>query len=77
VVPQEIALKYRTTIFYLLAAALLAGIYLYELREDKKKERARETAQTLCRIRPDRLSSITLKRAGGSITVQKIGDPEQ
>jgi hypothetical protein len=77
VVPQEIALKYRTTIFYLLAAALLAGIYLYELREDKKKERARETAQTLCRIRPDRLSSITLKRAGGSITVQKIGDPDK
>ena len=70
-------MKYRTTILYLFIALLLGGIYLYELREDKKRETARETAQVLCKIPPDRLESITLKRTGKSLTVQKVGDSDK
>jgi hypothetical protein len=62
VAPEEIPLRYRATILYLFAAVLLAGIYLYEIRQDWKKEKAQDTAKVLFRIRADELTSLTLRR---------------
>jgi len=64
-------MSYRAIIFYLVAAILLGGIYLYEIRQDKKKAEVQEAAKSLLKMPYDSLERIVIKRETGTITLQK------
>ena len=64
-------MSYRAIIFYLVAAILLGGIYLYEIRQDKKKAEVQEAAKSLLKMPSDSLERIVIKRETGTITLQK------
>jgi hypothetical protein len=64
-------MSYRAIIFYLVAAILLGGIYLYEIRQDKKKAEVQEAGKSLLKMPSDSLESIVIKRETGTITLQK------
>ncbi len=70
-------MKYRSTLFYLIAAILLVGIYLYDIRHEKKKQKEEETARLLVRVNQDDLESITLRKGGQAIELRKPDDPEK
>lgn len=64
-------MSYRAIIFYLVATILLGGIYLYEIRQDKKKAEVQEAAKSLLKMPSDSLERIVIKRETGTITLQK------
>ena len=53
-------MRYRSTILYLVAAFLLVGLYLYDIHQDKKKERVEKTAKVLLGIKADQIEGISL-----------------
>jgi len=75
--PEAIALRYRSTILYLAAALLLVGLYLYDIHQDKKKERVEETARVLLGIKADQIEGITLVRGKEIIEIQKAGGTDK
>jgi hypothetical protein len=69
--PEAIPLRYRTTILYLVAALLLAGLYLYDIHQDKKKEQVEKTAKVLLGIKADQIEGIILAGGNETIALQK------
>jgi hypothetical protein len=69
--PEAIPLRYRTTILYLVATLLLAGLYLYDIHQDKKKEQVEKTAKVLLGIKADQIEGIILAGGNETIALQK------
>ena len=70
-------MRYRSTILYLVAALLLVGLYLYDIHQDKKKERVEETARVLLGIKADQIEGITLAGGKEVIEIQKAGGTDK
>jgi hypothetical protein len=71
VVPEEVPVRFRSTLIYLLAAMALVAFYLYETRKETREKAAKEEAKVLFPVKPDQLVGITLKRGGESIRIEK------
>jgi uncharacterized protein DUF4340 len=69
--PEALPLRYRSTILYLVAALLLVGLYLYDIHQDKKKERVEKTAKVLLGIKADQIEGIILSGDNEAIELQK------
>ena len=53
-------MKYRSTLIYLVLAALLVAVYFYETRNEEKKKGAEEVAKAFFSVRPDDVISLVL-----------------
>jgi hypothetical protein len=63
--------RYRSTLFYLLAAIVLVAFYLYETQRKEKEETAKEEARILFPVKVDQLQSLVLKREKETIRLEK------
>jgi hypothetical protein len=73
VAQEEVPLKYRFTLIYLILAVLLLAFYFYETREEEKKKGAEEETKALYSVQPDDVTSLLLKRGDQEIRFEKRG----
>jgi len=66
-------LKYRSTLIYLVLAALLVAVYFYETRNEEKKKAAEEEAKAFFSVRPDDVTSLVLKNGDQEMRFEKKG----
>jgi hypothetical protein len=71
VVLEEVPVRFRSTLIYLVAAMVLVAFYLYETRKETREKAAKEEAKVLFPVKPDQLVGITLKRGEESIRIEK------
>jgi hypothetical protein len=64
-------LKYRSTLIYLVLAALLVAFYYYETRNEERKQTAEEAARALFSIKPEEVTSLVLKSGAQEIRLEK------
>jgi hypothetical protein len=67
-------LKYRSTLIYLVLAALLVAFYYYETRNEERKQTAEEAARALFSIKPEEVTSLVLKSGDQEIRLEKRSD---
>lgn len=66
-------MRYRSTMIYFLAAVLLIGLYVLDVRKEDKEQKEKENAALIFRIEADRLTALTLKKEGQTIALKKSG----
>jgi len=69
-------LRYRSTIFYLVAAIFLGCLFFYDIYQDNKKEKIKETAKQLFNFQANDLTSINLINDRETIKLQKTSVPD-
>jgi Domain of unknown function (DUF4340) len=65
--------KYRSTLIYLVLAALLVAVYFYETRKEEKKKGAEEEAKAFFSVRPDDVTNLVLKSGDQEMRFEKKG----
>jgi hypothetical protein len=64
-------LKYRSTLVYLVLAILLVAFYFYETRKEEKKKSAEEETSFLFSVKPDDVTSLSLKSGDQEMRFEK------
>lgn len=67
-------MKYRTTIVYLVALLLLAGVYYWDVRREKQEQAQEEEAKTLFQLESEDIERITLERGEETIAITRIAE---
>jgi len=67
-------MKRSTVILLLVAVALGAFVYFYEIKGGKKREEAEESAKQIFQFKPEDIAQIALNRAGETSAFEKRGD---
>lgn len=70
-------MRYRSTIFYLVAALVLGGVYFLDVRSEKKEAARDEEARILFPDIPDTLTRLTIERTDGTVVLEKPSDGEK
>ena len=66
-------MKYRSTMIYFLAAVILIGLYIFDVRKEGKEQKAKESGRLIFQIEADHLTALTLKKEGQTIVLKKSG----
>ncbi len=67
-------MKYRTTIVYLIALLLLAGVYYWDVRREKQEQSQEDEAKVLFQLESEDIERITLERGEETIAITRIAE---
>lgn len=67
-------MRYRSTILYLVAALILAGIYFLDVQREKKEQAREEEARVLFAEIPEDLARLTIERADRILVLERASD---
>ncbi len=67
-------MKYRATILYLIGVIALAGVYFYDIHQERIASESERKAKLLFRIGADQIETLSIIRGKHKIVLQKTGD---